>query len=129
MISPSKVYTWCTRTIFSAKWWKDHWWIPFVFLGFILLRLMGGSSPVVRLSKKINKAKKLRGIELNVKIFQLNWLKWNLNLFNMNKNARNSSRKILIIKENYNQERKILVSFKKSIKEWQSWVLEIRAPY
>jgi len=57
MISPSKVYTWCTRTIFSAKWWKDHWWIPFVFLGFILLRLMGGSSPVVRLSKKINKIK------------------------------------------------------------------------
>lgn len=55
-----KIWSWCKKTIFTVKWWKDHWWLPLVFLGLSLLWILTagrGSSPVIRLSQKINKIK------------------------------------------------------------------------
>jgi flagellar motility protein MotE (MotC chaperone) len=52
----SKILGWCKRTLFSAKWWKDHWYIPLIFTGFLLVWILRGGrgdSPVVNLSKKI----------------------------------------------------------------------------
>ena len=53
----SKIWGWCKRTIFTAKWWKNHWYLPFAFLGFVLFWAMGGKSPVIKLNEKINNLK------------------------------------------------------------------------
>jgi len=53
----SKILDWCKETIFTAKWWKEHWYLPFVFLGFVLMWMFGGKSPVIKLNQKIHDIK------------------------------------------------------------------------
>jgi len=53
----SAVFKWANRTIFSATWWKEHWWVPFVFLGaaFVWMFTKGRSNPVRKVSDRIER--------------------------------------------------------------------------
>ena len=51
---------WSKRTIFSTRWWRNHWWVPFVFLFGMVMWLLtkGRYNPVRKVSERINKIRK-----------------------------------------------------------------------
>lgn len=52
-----KVWLWCKRTILSAKWWKEHWYIPLILLGMLIVRMLSGTTSILKLNKKIQNIK------------------------------------------------------------------------
>jgi len=51
---------WAKHTVFSTRWWRDHWWVPFVFLFGIVMWLLtkGRNNPVREVSERLNKIRK-----------------------------------------------------------------------
>jgi sugar phosphate permease len=58
---------WAKHTVFSTRWWKEHWWVPFVFLFGVVVWLLtkGRNSPVRKVSERINKIRKKEREEID----------------------------------------------------------------
>ena len=53
-----KVWQFLKRTVFSLKWWKDNWYLPWFFIvGLVVWIFTGGRGSALNLIKRTNKIK------------------------------------------------------------------------